>query len=78
MLRFKTSHLPTHGAGPLYQWTLAIGRRAVRFSSGGYGYVRAPFGQWSILPHVKAYRGQAYYLNWLHFSLSYLPNWIGC
>lgn len=76
-MKFKTSHLPTHGSGPYYSWILAIGKRAVRFSSGGYGFVAQPAGCWSLLPRIVAYRNTAYYLNWLHYSLCYLPNWAG-
>lgn len=76
-MKFRTSHLPTHGSGPLYQWIIVIGRRAFRFSSGGYGYIARPAGSWSLLPRTKCYHNTAYYLNWLHFSLSYLPNWMG-
>jgi hypothetical protein len=81
MFTFRPSHLPTHGSGPLYQWylilTLGKKRRAIRFSSGGYGYVAAPHGSWRWYPNYKGYRHTCHYFSWLHFSLSYLPNYTG-
>ena len=74
MIRLYSNHAPWHGSGPLRQWIVTVGKRAVRFSIGGYGNVPKPTGLWTLIPKTTIYPSQAYYLRWLSASVSYHPN----
>jgi hypothetical protein len=75
---FKHYSLLNHGQGSLRQWSVGWRFRGklkcLRFSIGGYGNSKRPFGTWCLVPRVKVYTNQAYYLRWFSAGLCFLSD----
>ena len=59
-LRLRRQHLPSHGQGPLYSWSLRRGSwgNGVRISIGGYGWRRKWYQpHWTRYPYTATHFG---------------------